>query len=149
LEIIAASEDLIPIVAGTDCHDLYDNLIKAAMPTPANKSMTLYLVALREMRFEGRVQAFIWFDTKDCLPNCLTKLRDDGTLELEGSENSVDVKAFMQTCVYEPVHMFSWNDNTLIEPQKLDRVALPPPLPPTKVMMEKTLKNKPEDVLPV
>ena len=140
LEIIAATQDLTPIVGCTDCHDLFDNLIKAAMPTPANKSMTLYLVALREMKTEGRVQAYVWIDTKDCLANGLTKLRDDGTLEIEGSDNAPDIKTFMETCVFEPLHPYSWNNTSLVSPHELARVKLPPPLPPTKVMIDKAVK---------
>jgi hypothetical protein len=142
LQIIAAKDGLVPIIAATDCHDLFSNLTKPAMPIPANKSMTLYLAALREMRADGRIQAFIWHDTRDCLPNALTKLRDDGTLELDGD---FDMKEFYQTCIYEPRIPFSWNNNQLVDPIRIPRVVLPPPLPPTKHMQEKVTKNEMEE----
>ena len=142
LQIINAKEGLVPIVAATDCHDLFSNLTKPAMPLPANKSMTLYLAALREMRADGRIHAFVWHDTRDCLPNALTKLRDDGTLELDGD---FDMKEFYQTCIYEPRIPFSWNNNQLVDPIRIPRVALPPPLPPTKHMQEKVIKTELEE----
>jgi len=138
LEIIAAADELVPIIAATDCHDLFDCLVRAASPTPANKSQTLYLAALREMKAEKRISAFIWHDTRDCLPNVLTKLRDDGTLELDGDFN---VKEFYETCVYEPVLPYSWNNPTLVDPVKIQRIKLPPALPPTKSMQEKAIKK--------
>jgi hypothetical protein len=138
LQIIDAKDELVPIIAGTDCHDLFDCLVRPAFPTPANKSQTLYLAALREMKSEGRISAFIWHDTRDCLPNALTKLRDDGTLELDGDFN---VKEFYETCIYEPLLPFSWNNSQLVDPIKVQRNKLPPALPPTKSMQEKAIKK--------
>jgi hypothetical protein len=90
------------------------------------------------MRTEGRISAFIWHDTRDCLANALTKLRDDGTLELDGD---FCMKDFYETCIYEPMLPFSWNTSTLVDPVTIQRSKLPPALPPTKSMQDKAIKK--------
>ena len=74
------SNELLPIDACTDCHDLYSNLMNPAQPNLVNLSMTLHMSALRAERECKRVRAWIWLDTQDMLANTLTTQNVDGTL---------------------------------------------------------------------
>ena len=76
-------EELIACDCATDCGDLYESLIAPASPTPTNRSMVLYLAALREARQTRRVRTWVWCDTEDNIANGLTKLNPDGTLPAE------------------------------------------------------------------
>jgi hypothetical protein len=92
--------ELTPIVGITDCNDLYESLIKPAMPTPSNRALVLYLAALREQHDLQKVQAWAWCDTRDNLAAVLTKLNDDGTLPL------APYTAALRFSCWEPVHAY-------------------------------------------
>ena len=136
--------ELVPIVGITDCQDLLENLIKPALPTPVNRSMTLYLVALRELLSSGFVRAFVWADTRDNVSNCLTKLKSDGSLDLDSCFTSL-----RKTGAWEPKYPFGWLSTKLTDPVVTDFKPLPPPLPPTKRMQAKVqTKVEETDELP-
>jgi hypothetical protein len=97
-----AHAELIPIIAVTDCNDLHDSLIAPAQPTSSNKHLALYIAAIREFRSIGRVQAFAWIDTRDMISNSLTKLKEDGTTELE-------ILPVLSTATWNIVHAYKWN----------------------------------------
>ena len=82
LQVPASS--LCPIWSITGCNDLYDVLVKSTQPVLTNKSMTLFVEALREYKREGRIREFCWCDTRDNVSNVLTKLKSDGSLDTEG-----------------------------------------------------------------
>ena len=94
--------ELLPIVSITDCNDLHDTLIAPAQPTSSNKHLSLYLAAIREFRSTGRVQAFVWADTRDMVSNSLTKLKEDGTVEVE-------ILPILQTASWNLKHPYKWN----------------------------------------
>jgi hypothetical protein len=94
--------ELLPIVSVTDCNDLHDTLIAPAQPTSSNKHLSLYLAAIREFRSTGRVQAFVWADTRDMVSNSLTKLKEDGTAELE-------ILPILQNAFWNLKHPYKWN----------------------------------------
>ena len=91
---------LCPIWGITDCNDLHDTLVKSTQPVLTNKSMTLFVEALREYKAEGRIQEYCWCDTRDNIANVLTKLKPDGCLELDGITNTFD------TATWKPKHLF-------------------------------------------
>ena len=78
-----ADIDMLPCDCATDCGDLYESLVQPASPTPTNRSMVLYLAALREAHATRRVRTWVWCDTEDNIANGLTKLNADGTLPAE------------------------------------------------------------------
>ena len=94
---------LIPIVLATDCNDLYDVLSSAAQAGISNKHLALYVAALREFRSVGRVQSFVWIDTRDMLANGLTKMLESGEVPLE------NLDYFLETTVWNPKHAYQWN----------------------------------------
>ena len=94
--------------------------------------MTLYLVALRELLSLGQVRAYVWADTRDNVSNCLTKLKSDGTLDLDACFTSM-----RQTGAWEPKFPFGWMTTNLTDPVISNFKPLPPPLPPTKRMQAK------------
>ena len=94
---------LIPIVLAPDCNDLYDVLSSAAQAGISNKHLALYVAALREFRSVGRVQSFVWIDTRDMLANGLTKMLESGEVPLE------DLDYFLETTVWNPKHAYQWN----------------------------------------
>ena len=91
---------LCPIWGITDCNDLHDTLVRSTQPVLTNKSMTLFVEALREYRAEGKVHEYCWCDTRDNISNVLTKLKADGCLEVEG------VTETLETAVWKPKHLF-------------------------------------------
>ena len=95
-------KDLVPIIAVTDCNDLQDTLIAPAQPASSTKHLALYIAAIREYCATGRVQAFVWIDTRDMLANSLTKLKEDGTTEAE-------LRPSLQTFVWKLKHAYKWN----------------------------------------
>ena len=95
-------KQLVPIVGCTDCEDLHATLIAAAPPAPTNKSLTLYLAALRELRETGRVEAYVWMDTRDMVSNPLTKLEADGRLTLQ------ELGSFLRDGIFKISHPFKW-----------------------------------------
>ena len=100
--------ELIPIVAVTDCNDLHDSLIAPAQPSSSNKQLALYIAAIREFKTTGRVQAFAWIDTRDMVSNSLTKLKEDGTTELE-------ISAVLSTATWNLAHAYKWNSTWCAE----------------------------------
>ena len=100
--------ELIPIVAVTDCNDLHDSLIAPVQPTSSNKHLALYIAAIREFKATGRVQAFSWIDTRDMVANSLTKLKEDGTAELE-------INAVLSTATWNLAHAYKWNSTWCAE----------------------------------
>ena len=99
----ADSTQLLPIISCTDCNDLYEVLISPAFPLPSNRALTLYLSALREQKQIGRVKAWVWVDTRDCLANGMTKLEDDGTLPL------AEITDALKRRYWEPAYAYRWN----------------------------------------
>ena len=97
----AAVSDLQPIWAVTDCHDLFDTLTKSTQPVLTNKSMTLFVEAVREYRREGKIASFCWTDTRDNIANVLTKLTTAGLLDI-----TEDLIKTMRYSVWKPVHPF-------------------------------------------
>ena len=95
-------KDLVPIIAITDCNDLQDTLIAPAQPASSTKHLALYIAAIREYCATGRVQAFVWIDTRDMLANSLTKLKEDGTTEAE-------LRPSLKTFVWKLKHAYKWN----------------------------------------
>ena len=96
------NKELVPIIAITDCNDLQDVLIAPAQPASSTKHLALYIAAIREFCSTGRVQAFVWIDTRDMLANSLTKLKEDGTTEAE-------LLPSLQTFVWKLKHAYTWN----------------------------------------
>ena len=74
-------EELMQIVSVTDCEDLYSSLVAPAQASCANKHLSLYIAAIREMKASKRVQSFVWADTRDLIANAMTKLNDAGLCE--------------------------------------------------------------------
>ena len=101
-------DELIPIIAVTDCNDLQDTLIAPAQPASTTKHLALYIAAIREHRATGRVSAFVWIDTRDMLSNSLTKLKEDGTCEKE-------LLPSLQTFVWKLQHAYKWNNTWCAE----------------------------------
>ena len=97
-------EQLNKIVSLSDCNDLHDALTGPTQPTCTNKHLSLYIAALREYRSCGRVQAFIWIDTRDQLANGLTKLNENGEANLD------EVGSTWDTFVYKLKHTYRWHD---------------------------------------
>jgi hypothetical protein len=97
---------LCPIWGITDCNDLHDTLVKSTQPVLTNKSMTLFVEALREYKAEGRIHEFCWCDTRDNIANVLTKLKPDGCLELDGITSTLD------TATWKPKHLFKVGKTT-------------------------------------
>lgn len=93
---------LSPVVGITDCDDLHAALTSAAAPNPSNKSLTLYLAALRELRELQRIQEYVWCDTRDMLANSLTKIEADGTCPV------AEVEEFLRTFVLKFTHPYKW-----------------------------------------
>ena len=98
-----APELLTPMDCGTDCNDLYEVLVKPAAPAPTNKSLTLYLSALRSDKETQRIRAWLWFDTRDMLANSLTKIEADGSLAWQ------DLRAVMLRGHWQPARLWRWN----------------------------------------
>ena len=87
----------------TDCHDLYDVITAAAQAGITNKHLGLYVAAVREFKSVGRIQSFVWLDTRDMLANCLTKMEDSGELPLEDLDN------FLKVATWSPKQAYQWN----------------------------------------
>ena len=136
LELLAASSDLlVPIVAVGDCKDAFDLFTKPAVPTPTNRSMTLYVQACREFHETGKLAAFVWCDTKCNIANVFTKFNQSGLLEIDEF-----LKLVYASASWEPVNPFRWQTNALTDPEPLTRTIFPPPMPPTKEMNAQTFK---------
>ena len=118
--INAPPEDLVPIIGITDCKDLLDVLTKPAVTALTNRSMTLYVAALRELKDTKRVEQWCWCDTRDNVANALTKLNSDGTLPLEPFVHMLKHGA------WEPREPFRWGQ-TLCDPSPFDFVPFTPP----------------------
>ena len=103
LELINASASmLVPMVCVTDCMDLMEALIKPAVASISNRSMALYIQALREFYTTKRVLAWAWCDTRDNVANGLTKLNDDGSLPIE------PIAHMLKHGSWSPEHPFRW-----------------------------------------
>ena len=96
-------DELCPVDAATDCGDLYESLVQPAAPTPTNRSVVLYLAALREAKQTRRVRSWLWVDTEDNVSNSLTKLCADGTLP------AADMSALLKHSFWEPIKVYRWN----------------------------------------
>ncbi|MEO2022752.1 MAG: hypothetical protein ABGX05_13105, partial [Pirellulaceae bacterium] len=81
--IQVADEDFIELTLLTDAENLEQLLTHPAAAMPADRSLMLYLSALREDYRSGRVKHVGWIDTKDMIANGLTKLDEDGTIPSE------------------------------------------------------------------
>jgi hypothetical protein len=77
------SQALVPIDSCMDCNDLYDLLIKPGAPNITNKSLILHLSVVRSQKEEKKVRGWVWINTNDMLANPLTKLENDGCLDIE------------------------------------------------------------------
>jgi hypothetical protein len=78
-------------------------MISPAFPLPSNRALTLYLSALREQKQLGRIKAWVWVDTRDCLANGMTKLEDDGSLPLK------EITEALRDRYWEPAYAYRWN----------------------------------------
>ncbi len=81
--IQVADEDFIELTLLTDAENLEQLLTHPAAAMPADRSLMLYLSALREDYGRGRIKHVGWIDTKDMIANGLTKLDEDGTIPSE------------------------------------------------------------------
>lgn len=90
-----------PIWGITDCFDLFETLTKSTQPVLTNKSMTLFVEAIREYKREGRIRSFCWCDTRDNVANVLTKLTPAGLLEFTDS-----LLESMRKASWKPKHTF-------------------------------------------
>jgi hypothetical protein len=97
-------EEVIQIVSVTDCEDLYAALIAPAQASCSNKHLSLYLAAIREMRTSGRVQSFVWADTRDLVANALTKLNEAGLCE------TAELLPMLKTFVWNLRHAYKWDN---------------------------------------
>ena len=95
-------EKLIKILSLTDCHDLHESLVAPAQPNCSNKHLNVYMSAIRELKSSGRVQSFLWIDTRDMLVNGLTKLKEDGMVNLD------EVKDVWKTFQWKLHQSFRW-----------------------------------------
>ena len=95
--------ELIELVSATDCEDLYAVLTAPAQPSTGNKHLGLYIAALREFKEVGRIRAWIWLDTRDCLANILTKLMPNGEVMQDGFD------LILKKFVWQPQHPYKWN----------------------------------------
>ena len=95
--------ELIPIVTVSDCSDLHASLTAPAVTSSPNKHLGLYIAALREFRSIGRIEANVWIDTRDMIANTLTKLKEDGTTEMELLEA-------LKTFTWRLTHAYKWNN---------------------------------------
>ena len=103
LELInAPASQLVQIRGVTDCYDLLEVLIKSAVSGVTNRSLSLYIACLREMKETHRVESWSWVDTRDNVANGLTKLSDDGTLPME------PINVMMREGFWEPVIPYHW-----------------------------------------
>ena len=125
------SKSLIPMVGLVDCHDLLDTLCRPTMPVLTNKAMTLYTAVLREFADNGKVEHWGWIDTRDNPANCLTKLQNDGTLDLG------PLTALLQYAAWEPLFPYRWGLQ-LCDPQKIVFEEIPSPPTGTTKVKEKT-----------
>ena len=133
----------VQILPITDCLDVLESLTKTAVPTPVNRSLTLYLHALRELYQLGLVEAYLWCDTRDNIANALTKLKPDGTLDLG------DLKDFYRGGGWEPKQPFRWHSSRLSDPSHFRFVPLPPPPPSTKHLADhKLIATETAEMLP-
>ena len=94
--------ELLPIISATDCNDLYETLIAPAQPAATTKHLALYIAALREFRNTGRIRAYVWIDTRDMIANSLTKLKEDGS-------NEIELLSVLQTFKWSLNHAYKWN----------------------------------------
>jgi hypothetical protein len=94
---------LPPHDVGTDCNDLMENLLKPAMPQPAQKSLALYLACLRETKMTESTRAWIWADTEDNIANGLTKLDPSGRIML------TEINEALRCSWWEPLKAYRWN----------------------------------------
>ena len=132
LELLATpSSLLVPIVSVGDCMDAFDLFIKPTVPTPTNRSMTLYIQACREFYETGRCEAFVWVDTRCNVANVLTKFGQSGLLEIDDTSSRVYTSAS-----WEPTNPFRWQSHDLIDPEPLIRVVFRDPPPATKEMQK-------------
>ena len=104
LELLRPEEQpgLVRIVSCTDCNDLHDVLMAPAQPSSSNKHLTLYIAAIREFRSIGRIQTFVWLDTRDMPANAMTKLGSDGTVE------TAEIADFLRTFTWTTKHPLKW-----------------------------------------
>jgi hypothetical protein len=98
-----AGASLPPHDVGTDCGDLVENLLKPAMPQPAQKSLALYLACLRETKSLESTRAWLWVDTEDNLANGLTKLTPTGLIMI------TEISHALCNSWWEPTKAFKWN----------------------------------------
>lgn len=111
--------------------DAFELFTKPTVPTPTNRSMTLYIQACREFFETKRCEAFVWTDTRDNVANVLTKFGQSGLLEID----DVLLKVYT-TASWEPLHPFRWHSHDLVDPEPLVRVVLREPPPATKEMQK-------------
>ena len=114
------SSQLIPMVGLVDCHDLLDTLCRPTMPVLTNKAMTLYTAVLREFADNGKVEHWGWIDTRDNPANCLTKIQNDGTLDLG------PLTGLLKCAAWEPLFPYRWGLQ-LCDPQKIVFEEIPSP----------------------
>jgi hypothetical protein len=115
--INAEASQLIPMICVTDCMDLLEALVKPAVASISNRSMALYIQALREFHSSKRVTSWCWCDTRDNVANGLTKLNDDGTLPME------PIQHMLLHGSWTPQFAWRWMKQ-LCEPTPFDHVAL-------------------------
>ena len=96
-------DEMIQIVSVTDCEDLYASLVAPAQASCANKHLSLYLAAIREMRSSKRVQSFVWADTRDLVANALTKLQETGLCE------TAELLPALKSFVWKLNHPYKWD----------------------------------------
>lgn len=94
--------DLIPIDLATDCKDLYEVLVKPAFPSVTNKSLGLYVAALRQQKESQRLRHIFWIDTTDMVVNAFTKYEAAGLLPLDHP----NIKHILSRCRWEPLKQF-------------------------------------------
>ena len=96
---------LVPIDVSVDCRDVYEVLIKSATPNVTNKSLALYVAALRQEKEQERIRNIAWIDTRDMLVNAFTKYESKGLLPLL----EPDVVKALKRCFWEPKYLFEMN----------------------------------------
>jgi hypothetical protein len=94
----------LPKIYGlTDCDDVHRSLTAPAMGSLANKTLILYIAALRDDLATGRLAGIGWIDTEDNLANTGTKLEHSGILPLGNSIVSQVKQSFY------PKFNWKWN----------------------------------------
>ena len=98
------SAGVIPIILVTDCRDVQSTLVRPATTTPTNRALALYISALRELQEVGRVEAFVWCSTHDCIADSLTKLSEAGELPVQLLTEA------QRRSYWEPLLPYLWNE---------------------------------------